>query len=119
MNAVVPREPAERSWEVKTPMMSASAPLVMNVLEPFSTYPSPFLVAVVCMSDASLPELGSVRPNAPSFSPEAMAGKNRARCSGDPKRSMVEALSEICVRCVVLVVTHTRAISSAAIANSV
>ncbi len=39
-------------------------------------YSSPSKTAVVCWPDASVPALGSVRPNAPNFSPLASGLKN-------------------------------------------
>ena len=45
-------------------------PLVTKILEPFSTYRSPFLTAFVLIDAASLPALGSVSANAARISPE-------------------------------------------------
>ena len=47
-------------------------------------YSSPSKTAVVCWPDASVPALGSVRPNAPNFSPLASGLKNFCFCSSLP-----------------------------------
>ena len=47
----------------------------MNALDPLITHSSPSRLAVVRVAPASEPPPGSVRPNAPSFSPAAKAGQ--------------------------------------------
>ena len=54
---------------------SASPALVMNALEPSSTYVSASRTARVCNATASLPPAGSVSANAASNSPEASSRK--------------------------------------------
>ncbi len=56
--------------------MSPAIAFVINIFEPLSMYSSPSKTAVVCWPDASVPALGSVRPNAPNFSPLASGLKN-------------------------------------------
>ncbi len=46
-------------------------PCVVKVFDPFSTHPPPSRVAVVRMPAASLPDVDSVSPQAPIFSPRA------------------------------------------------
>ena len=50
-------------------------PCVMKLLAPFSTQPSPRLVAVVRIPAASLPAPASVNPQAPSASPRISVGR--------------------------------------------
>ena len=64
---------------------SASLPLVMKILEPFSTHSSPSKTALVCCPCASVPAPGSVRPNAPNFSPFARGTRYFCFCSSVPK----------------------------------
>ncbi len=54
-----------------TTIVSADLPCVMKALEPFSTQLSPSRTAVVRIAAASLPEPGSVRPQAARRSPRA------------------------------------------------
>ena len=56
----------------------------MNILLPLSTHSSPSRTAVVCWAEASVPALGSVRPKAPSHSPEANLGRYLRFCSSVP-----------------------------------
>ena len=56
-------------------------PLVMNVLDPLSTHPSPSLRAVVWMPCRSLPAPGSVIAIAVISSPLAKPGSHRRFCS--------------------------------------
>ena len=71
MKAEMPFLPLLRSVTAMTTAMSARRPLVMKVLEPFSTQQSPSRTAVVLVPPASEPALFSVRPQQPSFSPRA------------------------------------------------
>ena len=59
--------PRERSVVAKTTCRSAMPPLVQNCLVPLRTQPPSTLLAVVSRARASDPELGSVRPIAPSL----------------------------------------------------
>jgi hypothetical protein len=60
--------------------------LVMNALDPLITHSSPSSRAVVRVAPASEPPPGSVRPNAPSFSPAVSAGSHCCFCSSVPNR---------------------------------
>ena len=60
--------------------------LVMNALDPLITQFSPSRVAVVRVAPASEPPPGSVRPNAPSFSPDVRAGSHCCFCASVPNR---------------------------------
>ena len=52
----------------------------MNVFDPFSTQPPSVFAAVVRMAAASLPEVDSVSPHAPIFSPRASGTRYRCFC---------------------------------------
>ena len=80
MNAETPLRPAVRSVTAITTITSEIRPCVMNVLDPLITQHSPARTAVVRMFAASLPDVDSVRPHAPSFSPRASGARNCARC---------------------------------------
>ena len=71
MNAEMPRLPAARSVTAMTTMTWPTRPCVVNVLEPLSTQSSPSRRGLVRMPAASLPEVDSVSPQAPIFSPRA------------------------------------------------
>ena len=58
--------------------------LVMNCLAPLITHSSPSSSARVRVLPASEPASGSVRPNAPSRSPEQSRGIHSAFCSSEP-----------------------------------
>ena len=64
-----------------TSTMSAEPPLVMKVLEPLITQPSPSRTAVVRRFARSDPPPGSVMPMAVTSSPLAARGSQRAFCS--------------------------------------
>ena len=56
-------------------------PLVMNVLDPFTSHWSPSRIAVVVIEARSEPMPGSVMAMAVMSSPDAMPGNHRAFCS--------------------------------------
>ena len=58
-----------------TMMRLATCPSITNILWPFSTQPSPFLVAASSMPLKSHFPLSSVMANVPIVSPEAMPGR--------------------------------------------
>ena len=64
---------------------SAIPPLVMNILVPLMTKPSPSRCAVVLMAATSEPASGSVTAMAVSTSPVTIPGSQRAFCSSLPK----------------------------------
>ena len=66
----------------------ASAPLVMNVLEPLMTYWSPSRRAVVWMLRKSEPAPGSLMAMAATSSPRAMSGSQPHFCSSLPYARM-------------------------------
>ncbi len=112
MNAETPLRPAARSVTAITTMTSQMRPWVMKVFEPLSTQPSPARVAVVRMLAASLPEVDSVSPQAPSFSPRASGARNCALCASDPNRKMCEAQRPLCAATDNAIAGSTRASSS-------
>src|SRR5688572_14224444 len=65
--------------------------LVIHVLLPSTTYPSPSRTARVRMFCRSEPPLGSVSAIAPRTSPVAMRGSQRSCCSSVPKRASSRA----------------------------
>ena len=77
-----PRIPS--SVEAQTTAMSAIDPLVIHILVPDRTQPSPFCLARVAMLDGSLPWSGSVSPKQPIASPAAIRGSHSCFCSSDP-----------------------------------
>jgi len=70
-NAEIPFAPADRSVTAIATITSPARPCVVKCFEPFSTHASPDGTAVVRSPAASLPELASVSPHAPIFSPRA------------------------------------------------
>ena len=70
-NADTPLEPRLRSVTAMATMTSPARPWVVKVFDPLSTQWSPSRTATVRMPAASLPELDSVRPHAPTISPLA------------------------------------------------
>ena len=59
---------------------------MMKFFVPLSTHSSPSLTATVRMPEASLPEPGSVRPQAAIHSPEVSFGSHFFFCSSLPAR---------------------------------
>jgi len=98
MKAVAPRLPLVRSVMATTEYISASPPLVIHCLVPFSTKWSPSLVAVVWMPPASDPALASVSPKAASFLPLAMSGRYFFFCSSVPNRMMGKVPSPVAAK---------------------
>ena len=76
MNAEMPLVPAARSVTAIATSTSPTRPCVVNVFDPFSTQHAPARAAVVRMPAASLPEVDSVSPHAPIFSPRASGTRN-------------------------------------------
>ena len=91
---------------------SASLPFVMKHLEPFSTHSSPSRTAFVCCPCASVPAPGSVRPNAPSFLPDARSGTYFAFCSGVPNVTIGSTHRDVCADTITPVVPQTLESSS-------
>ena len=88
--------------------------LVMNAFDPLITHSPPSRRAVVRVAPASEPPPGSVRPNAPSFSPAARAGSHRCFCASVPNRQIGMAPSETPASSVIATEESTRASSSRA-----
>ena len=84
----MPFLPLLRSVTAMTTAVSAMRPLVMKVLDPFSTHASPSRTAVVLVPPASEPALFSVRPQQPTFSPLARGARYFFFCSSVPARKM-------------------------------
>ena len=80
----VPLAPSAGSVLATTMMKFASWPLVMKVLDPFTTYWLPVLMAVVLTPCRSDPVPGSVMAMAPTSSPDCSRGSQRAFCSAVP-----------------------------------
>jgi hypothetical protein len=88
MKAEMPLVPAALSVTAITTMTWPARPCVMKVFDPFSRQPSGVRVAVVRMPAASLPDVDSVKPQAPSFSPLASGTSHRCFCASVPNRKM-------------------------------
>src|SRR5262245_60037596 len=71
MNAEIPLEPAVRSVAAIATSTWPTRPCVVNAFDPLRIQQSPLLTAAVRRPAASLPELASVSPHAPIFSPRA------------------------------------------------
>ncbi len=89
---------------------------MIKILLPLSTYSSPSKTAFVCCPAASVPAPGSVKPNAPSFSPFASGTKYFCFCSSVPNFLIGSAQREVCAETITPVVPHTRDNSSTHIA---
>ena len=79
-----------------TTAMSATDPLVIHILVPFSTQPVPFGLAVLAMPPGSLPWSGSVSPKQPIASPAAIRGSHSSFCSSEPYFQIGNMASEPC-----------------------
>ena len=79
-----------------TTAMSAIDPLVIHILVPERTQPSPFFLALVVMLDGSLPWSGSVSPKQPIASPAAIRGSHSCFCSSDPYFQIGNMASDPC-----------------------
>ena len=112
MKAEMPLRPAARSVTAITTMTSPMRPWVVNVLDPLSTQHSPARVAVVRMPAASLPEVDSVSPQAPSFSPRASGARNCCFCASVPNRKMCDEQRPLCAATDSATAGSTRASSS-------
>ena len=88
IKAEMPLVPWLLSVMAKITKISASLALVMKILEPLTSQWSPLSSATVFCMAASVPAPGSVRPKAPSFSPEARGTRYFCFCSSVPYASM-------------------------------
>ena len=95
MKAETPLRPAARSVTAITTMTSQMRPCVMKVLDPLSAQPPAARVAVVRMLAASLPEVDSVSPQAPSFSPRASGARNCALLRVRPEQEDVRGAEAV------------------------
>ena len=71
-------------------------PCVVKVFDPFSTQRDPARVAVVRMDAASLPELDSVSPHAPIFSPRASGTRYFCFWASLPNMKMCDPHNPLC-----------------------
>src|SRR5438067_7447123 len=85
MNAEMPFGPFVLSVTANTVKTFATCALVMKCFVPFRTHPSPRLLAVVEIDDASDPAPGSVSANAPIHSPVASFGRYCFFCASLPR----------------------------------
>ena len=76
MKAEMPLVPAARSVTAMTTIVSPTRPCVVKVFDPLITQQPPARAAVVRMPAASLPDVDSVRPHAPIFSPRTSGARN-------------------------------------------
>ena len=67
---------------------------------------------MVCWPEASVPALGSVRPNAPIFLPESRSGRYFFFCSSVPFSKIGAQQREVCAETMTAVVPQTFASSS-------
>ncbi len=112
MKAEMPFDPCERSVTAMTTMMSPTRPCVVNVFAPLITQHEPARVAAVRIPAASLPEVDSVRPQAPIFSPRVSGTRNFCFCSSVPNKKMCEAQRPLCAASDSATAGSTRATSS-------
>ena len=75
---------SSRSSFAQTSATSATDPFVIHIFVPVIAHPPARRRARVCIAAGSLPAVGSVSPKQPSFSPAAIAGSQRRRCSSVP-----------------------------------
>jgi hypothetical protein len=85
---------------------------VMNAFDPLITQVSPSSTARVRVPPASVPQPGSVRPNAPIRSPVTSRGSHSAFCASVPKRAIGIAPSDTAASSVIATDESTRASSS-------
>ena len=104
-----------RAVIITKPVMSVPL-LVMNCLAPLITHSPPSSAARVRTLPASLPASGSVRPKAPSRSPEHSSGIHSAFCSSEPNAYIGQVPRLVWAATVMPTDESTRASSSIAIA---
>ncbi len=112
MKAEMPLVPAARSVTAMTTITLPTRPCVVNVFDPLSTQQLPARAAVVRMPAASLPEVDSVRPHAPIFSPRASGTRNFCFCSSLPNSEMCDEQRPLCAATDSEMAGSTRASSS-------
>ena len=115
MKAEMPLVPFDLSVIAITMKTSALEALVMNILVPLRIHLSPASTAVVCCIAASVPALGSVRPNAPIHSPEASLGRYFIFCSSVPCSKIGATHNDVCADKTTPVVAQALESSSTAI----
>ena len=104
--------PAERLVTAMTTITSPTRPCVVNVFDPLSTQQAPARAAVVRMPAASLPDVDSVSPHAPIFSPRASGTRYCCFCASLPKSAMCAEQSPLCAATESAIPGSTRASSS-------
>ncbi len=112
MKAEMPRLPRVRSVTAITTITPPTLPWVMKVFAPSITQWSPSRTATVRVPAASLPAVGSVRPQAASISPRASGARNRAFCASVPNMAICAAPSPLWAATSSAIEGSTRAISS-------
>ncbi len=112
MNEEIPLVPFDWSVTAMITRVSAEVPCVMNIFEPFSTQQSPSFTAVVRIAAASLPEPGSVRPQAASVAPFASGTRYFCFCSSVANIAMCAAPRPLCAATDNATLGSTRASSS-------
>ena len=112
MKAEIPLAPAVRSVTAMTTATSPTRPCVVNVFDPLSTQHVPARVAVVRIPAASLPEVGSVSPHAPIFSPRTSGTRYRCFCASVPNSEMCDEHRPLCAATDSATAGSTRASSS-------
>ncbi len=84
MKVVIPLFPFPLSVDASKTYMSPFKPWVINIFAPFTRHPPSTFSAFDFIDAASEPESGSVRHQAPSFSPVASAGRYFFFCASFP-----------------------------------
>ena len=112
MKAEMPLVPRDRFVTAITTITSPTRPCVVNVFDPLITQHAPARVAVVRMPAASLPEVDSVSPQAPIFSPRASGTRYFCFCASFPKEKMCDEHRPLCAATDSATPGSTRASSS-------
>ena len=92
----IPRFPSASSVRAHTIATSATEPLVIHILVPFSTHSSPSRLALVRMPPGLEPKSDSVSPKHPIASPAAIRGSHSCFCSSLPNCQMANIASDPC-----------------------
>ena len=112
MKAEIPLRPAARLVTAIATRTSPTRPCVVKLLDPFRTQQAPARAAVVRMPAASLPEVDSVSPHAPIFSPRASGARYRRFCASVPNIAMCAEQRPLCAATDSATPGSTRASSS-------
>jgi hypothetical protein len=96
MKAEMPLAPAARSVTASVTMTWPTRPCGVKAFDPFRTHQPSALTATVRMPAASLPDVDSVNPHAPIFSPRASGTRNVRFCSSVPNIKMCAEHRPLC-----------------------